>query len=163
MRKVFVIADENADLSRIGPGDREGAILEVSVPGSEQSQLHAVGDDRWSVIKKEIEPFLPGQAADDAEQEWIRRIRQTETLLQGRLVGGAILKMVRVVAPGDAKVGRGIPDRRIDPIEDPAQVARSLAQEAAKAHTALIVLDLDGIGRRHRRNAVCELQPRLQE
>src|ERR1700745_1435070 len=135
MRKVFIIADENADLSRIGPGDREGAILEVSVPGSEQSQLHAVGDDRWNTIKKEIEPFLPGQAADDAEQERIRRIRQTETLLQGRLVGSTLLKMVRIVTPGDARVGRGIPDGRIDAIEDPAQVARSLAQQAAEAHT----------------------------
>src|SRR5215472_234138 len=123
------------------------------------------------MFEKEIEPFLPGQAADDAKQKRIRRGLQTKAPLQGRLVGRPVLQNVRlertrnvcVKAAGDVRVCRRIPYRSIHPVEDSAEVTCSFAQETAKPHAALVAEDLPGIGRGDRRDTIGKIQTGLQE
>ena len=58
---------------------------------------------------------------------------------------------------------RRIPNRYVDAVENPPDVSSAFAQQSAQAHAALIALDLDGIGRRHRCYSIGELQTRLEK
>jgi len=73
MSEVLVKAYENADLIRIGFRGVAEASLQIRLAVSQQGQLHPAIQDRRQVCEKQIEPLLPRQPADDADQECIRR------------------------------------------------------------------------------------------
>ena len=75
----------------------------------------------------------------------------------------ALLAAPALASSGDPRIRFGIPDGGIDPVEDPAQGLRSLAQQSAQPHTPLISLNLDRIGRRDCCDAIGELQAGLQK
>ena len=87
---ALVIADHDADPAGIGRGR-----LLVSDPADRHRRCRAAraACPRPAIVRQafeqEIEPLLPGQAADDAEQEGVRLRLEAEPLLQRRLVGGA--------------------------------------------------------------------------
>ena len=73
MGENLVIADHDADPP--GVRARRGliAILEIALAAAEQRELHAVAQNGRNGGEQEIEPFLPGQAADHAEQRCVVR------------------------------------------------------------------------------------------
>src|SRR5262249_14212210 len=72
MRERFVVADHDADLSRMSLGGRTETVLQIGVAASKQGQLHSLAYHHRQRFEEEIEPLLPGKPADDAEQKSLR-------------------------------------------------------------------------------------------
>ena len=83
--------------------------------------------------------------------------------LQRCLIGRTPAKPIDAEGCGDARIGRGIPDRDVDAVEDAAQHIRPRAQQSIEPHARIRLLDFDRIGRRNRGDAIGELQPGFQE
>ena len=71
-------------------------------------------------------------------------------------------RRLRVEARGEIGVGRRIPHRVVDAVEDAGQHAGALAQQAVEPHAVLGRADLRGVGRRHRGDPVGEREARLE-
>src|SRR3977135_4295006 len=95
------------------------AILEIRISTPKQSQLHSFVQDRGNVLKQEIESLLPGQSTYDAQQKRVRRWIKAKPPLQGRLVRRTELELLRAEPSGDLRIRLGIPNKDIDPCEDP--------------------------------------------
>src|ERR1700726_2921922 len=92
MSQGLVIADENADLLGVRFCGRAVLLLKLRFAATQQDHLHALSQNERQSFQQQIEPLLPGEPADNAEQEGIRGGGKTETLLQGYLVRRAIGK-----------------------------------------------------------------------
>ena len=88
---------------------------------------------------------------------------EPQARLQRGLVRGALRETAPVVARGQVHVGRRIPHGFVDAVQDARQHVRPLAQQPVEAHAAFGRADLRRVRRRHRRDAVGEREPRLQE
>jgi hypothetical protein len=102
----FIMSDRNAHLFRIGLCGGTVAILQRAIPAPQQGQLHSVAYDRRQIFEKKIDPLLPGQTTDDAEQKRIGRHLQTKPPLQGRLVDRPVLQNVRLQTTGHVCIER---------------------------------------------------------
>src|SRR5689334_22502702 len=129
MGERLVISDHHADLSGMGRSGLAVVILQFGVPTAQQRELNSVVENQGKIFEQEIKTLLPGQAADDADQERIRYLRKTHSLLQRRLVGRAAGRAIRMVEPGDMRIGCRIPDRDVDTVENAAEIAGAAAQQ----------------------------------
>ncbi len=105
---------------------------------------------------------MPREPAYDTEQKSARIDLKPQFLLQRCLVGCPLFKMLDREALGKRRIGRRIPNARIDAVEDAAQIRSTAAQEPGEPHAALFRADLLGIGWRHRRHAACHGETGLQ-
>src|SRR5207248_11053408 len=79
--QFLVITNGRADLIRVGCCGRLVAALKVRISAPQQRHLRAIAYDGRQVRKKEIKPFLPGQATDHTEQEGVGRDSKTKSPL----------------------------------------------------------------------------------
>src|SRR6266404_7560074 len=79
--QFLIIADGRADLIRVGCCGRLVTALKVRISAPQQRYLRAIPYDGRQVRKKEIKPFLPGQATDHTEQESVGRDSKTKSPL----------------------------------------------------------------------------------
>jgi len=163
MGERFVVADHHRDPARIRFGERLITILQVRVAAAKQHQLHSFAQHRRHALQQKIQSLLPRQPAYHAQQWRVRGWIKTKPALERQLVRCAQFQRFRVEAGRDVRIGFGIPHLNVDAVEDSAQDRGSFAQQSTKAHTSLIALDLAGIGRRNRRDAIGKLQARFQE
>jgi hypothetical protein len=66
MGQGFVVADEAADPARMGRGGGAEPVLKIGLAGAENDELRAQSGKHVEGGKKNVEPLLPGQAADHA-------------------------------------------------------------------------------------------------
>ena len=114
--------------------------------------------------QQQVEALLPGQPADDAEQAApSASASRPKPACSAALFAAASARLCRVERRRDARVGRRIPDVGIDAVEDARQHAGARAQQPVEAHAVFGRADFRRVGRRHRGDAVGELQPGLEK
>ena len=98
------------------------AVSKLRVAIAKQSELHAAIDDSGQRLAQKVEPLLPGQPTDDAEQKGIRQDLKPHTPMQGRLVRRTILQGADGKARGNVLIGCRVPNGNIDAVENPDQI-----------------------------------------
>ena len=71
MRDALVVADDDADPSRLGGGGGAKAFLERRVARRQQHKLRADARQDVEVGEEKIEALLPREAADDADEQGV--------------------------------------------------------------------------------------------
>ncbi len=97
VRQALVIADHAAH--RVGIGARGGleARLQIAIAGAQHHQLGTAPHQRRDRLKQQVQPFLPGQAADNAKQRLLSVGLDAKALGQCCLVGRLALQIVPVI------------------------------------------------------------------
>src|SRR5262249_59171691 len=87
---------------------------------------------------------------------------EPELALQGGPAASLAGEAVPIVASGNQRVGRRVPDRIVDAVQDASQAVGAQAEDAVEAGAERRRLDLLGIAGTHGRDRVREEESRLQ-
>jgi hypothetical protein len=161
MAEFLVIADDAADPAGIGRNGIPHRPLHGAIALADDRHLRARAQDERQGVEQHVDALLPGQPADDAEQQHIRILPHPHPALQAQLVDAARLDVEAVELGGYQIVLGRIPDALVDAVEDALQIADAVAQQAAEAHAALQRANLLGVFGGDGGDPVGELKARL--
>ncbi len=106
------------DTLRVGRGELGERRVVTVFPGAEEDELGVRAAEQVGA-EHDVQPFLRYQARTHPEKRRMGALRQAVRLLQRSLAASLAGKIVDRVVRGDVRIRRGVPGRRIDPIEDP--------------------------------------------
>ena len=148
--EFLVLALAKRDAARMGRSQSRKELLALAVAAAQHREGEVSPRYRFrQCLEQQVDPLLPGQAGDDADQRPAGTRVEAEALAQ-RLAHLRLARQVaRRVMPGQVAVGRRIPLPRVDAVEDADDGVPARAQHPVETHALLGRADFPGVGRAH--------------
>ena len=163
MGQSLVEPGPDPDPAGIAGFQRAECLLGRDIARPEDGELHPEGHRLVGAAQQQVEPFLRHEPADDADHRDLRRRVECEVLAQRGAVVVLAGQRLGAIPPRDQRIVRGVPEGRVDAVQDADEIARAPRQEPLEPEAERLVLDLAGVAGAHRRDPVGHLQAALQE
>ena len=138
-------------------------LLLVCVTGAENGHLNAAPHDAVHGIADKAQALLVGKAANHHHKRTRGVLAQAKLLLERTLALGLVGKVVGRVVGRDHAVGLGVPDARVDAVEDARQDVGAPAEDGVEPLSVERHLQLVGVARAHGSEGVRVAQAALHE
>lgn len=148
MGKRLVVAELHPDPSLVLARETQQPGFQRRLPSSEDGEFCACADEPRHTRGDEVEPLLPGQAADDHEERRIVGI-ETEPRLDLAPVHLTLSHLLSRIRRGKMRIGCRIPDVDIDAIDDAVQGVGAARDEPGQPHPGGLARNLLCISRAH--------------
>ena len=163
VRTRLVVTDVRVHAPRVRLLRHAECRFQRGFAGALQHQLNARSQHLGQRSQHQVQPLLRCQPADDGQHQRLPIRGQPEFGLQCLPACVLALQAIGVVALGNGRVGRRVPDPRVDAVEDAADMAAAAADDTVEAAAELVRRDFARVGRAHGSDVVSKLQAGLHE
>ena len=163
VREHLVVAEEGAEGAVVLRFQAAHRPLEGRLAGAEHDDPEPAPDQLGRGLEEEVEALLVDEAADRPEHH--SRVARLEAGDPEELVAALGLPghVARAVERRQVRVVGGVPDRPVDPVEDPDETAGAAPEDLVEPAAPLGGLDLPGEGGGDGRDDVGGLESPFQE
>ena len=116
---------------------------------AEKNELAAAIEAVWDGVENQVNAFLVIEAADEGDNG-TKLFSKPERIAKSVFVGVFILNRLDGITSGDVRVGLGIPDIVIEPVQNAAEFSLVRCKNSLQAHTEMPVTDFISVARRNR-------------
>ena len=154
---------DERDRRRVGLGDRPERVGELRVTAALDDEPHAHAEQGRRRPGEQVEALLRIEPPDHPDHRAVVGRVEPDPGQQVRPAGGLAAPILARVRRGQVRIGRRVPDRRVEPVEDPEEPVALRAQRAVEAHPEGRRQRLGGEARRDRVDQLGALDPAQQQ